>query len=187
MSELPMRGHFRYLRFKTFPMTPRTPQCQVFCPLLSSSEHSGVPEDSQPPTFPSVGLHPHTWPKWGCDIFQLLMAHSVWGFGGRFHSRHHFNRMINTSSRGQVFGQLFGHHIRELFQNSPYALGGSHLLGGFLGLILIQHSHDTHHAKTSHTFFFPSFSYHEVDGWPTHTRQLMCLHLNNPTFRWDPH
>ncbi len=68
MSELPMRGHFRYLCFKTFPMTPRTPQCEVFCPLLSSSEHSGVPEDSQPPTFPSVGLHPHTWPKWGCDI-----------------------------------------------------------------------------------------------------------------------
>jgi hypothetical protein len=67
MSELPMRGHFRYLRFKTFPMTPRTPQCEVFCPLLSSSEHSGVPEDSQLPTFPSVGLHPHTWPKWGCD------------------------------------------------------------------------------------------------------------------------
>ncbi len=58
MSELLMRGHFRYLRFKTFPMTPRKPQCEVFCPLLSSSEHSGVPEDSQPPTFPSVGLHP---------------------------------------------------------------------------------------------------------------------------------
>jgi len=48
-------------------MTLRTPQCEVFCPLLSSSEHSGVPEDSQPLTFPSVGLHPHTWPKWGCD------------------------------------------------------------------------------------------------------------------------
>ncbi|KAH9536061.1 hypothetical protein CY35_17G086200 [Sphagnum magellanicum] len=62
-----MRGHFQYLRFKTFPMTPRTPQCKVFCPLLSSSKHSEVPEDSQPPTFPSVGLHPHTWPKWGCD------------------------------------------------------------------------------------------------------------------------
>jgi hypothetical protein len=62
-----MRGHFRYLRFKNFPMTPRTPECEVFCPLLSSSEHSGVPEDSQPPTFPRVGLHPHTWPKWGCD------------------------------------------------------------------------------------------------------------------------
>jgi len=67
MSELPMRGHFRYLRFKTFSMTPRTPQCEVSSPLLSSSEHSGVPEDSQPPTFPSVGLHPHAWPKWGCD------------------------------------------------------------------------------------------------------------------------
>jgi hypothetical protein len=48
-------------------MTSRTPQCEVFCPLLLSSKHSGVPEDSQPPTFPSVGLHPHTWPKWGCD------------------------------------------------------------------------------------------------------------------------
>jgi len=48
-------------------MTPRTPQCEVFWALLSSSKHSGVPEDSKPPTFPSVGLHPHTWPKWGCD------------------------------------------------------------------------------------------------------------------------
>ncbi len=74
MSELPMRGHFRYLRFKTFPMTPRTPQCEVFCPLLSSSEHSGVSEDSQPPTFPSVGLHPHTWPKWGCDRKAILQG-----------------------------------------------------------------------------------------------------------------
>jgi len=48
-------------------MTPRTPQCEVFWALLSSSEHSGVPEDSKPLTFPSVGLHPHTWAKWGCD------------------------------------------------------------------------------------------------------------------------
>jgi len=46
----------------------------VFCPLLSSSEHSGVPEDSQPPTFPSVGLHPHTWPKWGCDTIASSIA-----------------------------------------------------------------------------------------------------------------
>jgi hypothetical protein len=68
MSEWPMRGHFRYLRFKTFPMTPRTPQCEVFWAFLLSSKHSGVPEDSKPPTFPNVGLHPHTWPKWGCDI-----------------------------------------------------------------------------------------------------------------------
>jgi hypothetical protein len=66
MSELTMRGHFRYLSFKTFPTTPRTPQCQVFCPLLSSSEHSGVPKDSNsslfskcwasPPHLAKVGL-----------------------------------------------------------------------------------------------------------------------------------
>jgi hypothetical protein len=67
MSKWPMRGHFRYLRFKTFSMTPKTPQWEVFWALLSSSEHSRVPKGSKPPTFPSVGLHPHTWPKWGCD------------------------------------------------------------------------------------------------------------------------
>jgi hypothetical protein len=27
----------------------------------------GSPRGLQIPTFPSVGLHPHTWPKWGCD------------------------------------------------------------------------------------------------------------------------
>jgi hypothetical protein len=46
MSKWPMRGHFGHLHFKTFPMTPRTPQGAVFCPLLSNSKHSGVPEDS---------------------------------------------------------------------------------------------------------------------------------------------
>jgi hypothetical protein len=48
-------------------MRPRKPQCEVFWALLSSSKRSGVLEDSKSPTFPSVGLHPHTWPKWGCD------------------------------------------------------------------------------------------------------------------------
>jgi len=38
-------------------------QCEVFWVLLSSSEHSGVPEDSKSPTFSSVELHPHTWPS----------------------------------------------------------------------------------------------------------------------------
>jgi hypothetical protein len=70
-----MRGHFRYLRFMTFPMTPRKPQCKVFWALLLSSKHSGVPEDSKPPTFPSVGLHPHTWPKWGCDKVPTDIQH----------------------------------------------------------------------------------------------------------------
>jgi hypothetical protein len=40
---------------------------EVFWALMSSSEHSGVPEHSKSPTFPNVRLHPHTWPKWGCD------------------------------------------------------------------------------------------------------------------------
>ncbi len=58
MSELPMRGNFRYLRFKTFSTTPRTPQCEVFCPLLSSSKHSGVPEDSNSQLFQVLGFTP---------------------------------------------------------------------------------------------------------------------------------
>ncbi len=72
-----MRGHFRYLRFNTFPMTPRTPQCEMFWALLSSSKHSGVPKDSKSPTFPSVGLHPHTWPKWGCDRLHSQLPPSL--------------------------------------------------------------------------------------------------------------
>jgi len=47
--------------------TKNTPMRGVLPLAVESFEHSGVPEDSQPPTFPSVGLHPHTWPKWGCD------------------------------------------------------------------------------------------------------------------------
>jgi len=50
----------------------------MFCPFLSSSEHSGVPEDSKSPTFPSVGLHPHTWPKWGCDSQSGVATLELW-------------------------------------------------------------------------------------------------------------
>jgi hypothetical protein len=67
MSKWSMRGHFRYLRFKTFPMTPRTPLCEVFWALLSNSKHLGVPEDSKSPTLGVLGFTPHTCPKWGCD------------------------------------------------------------------------------------------------------------------------
>jgi hypothetical protein len=56
-------GIFDIYASRPFPMTPKTPQCEVFWVLLLSSEHSGVPEDSKSPTFPSVGLHPHTWPR----------------------------------------------------------------------------------------------------------------------------
>jgi hypothetical protein len=58
MSKWPMRGHFRYLRFKTFPMTSRTPQCEVFFPFLSSFEHSRVPEDSNSQLFQVLGFTP---------------------------------------------------------------------------------------------------------------------------------
>ncbi len=58
MSKWPRRGHFRYLRFKTFSMKPRTPQCEVFWALLSSSKHSGVPEDSKSPTLEVLGFTP---------------------------------------------------------------------------------------------------------------------------------
>ncbi len=74
MSELPMRGHFRYLRFKTFPMTPRTPQCKVFFPLLSSSKHSGVLEDSQSQLFQVLGFTPTLGQSRGAT---LMMAKSI--------------------------------------------------------------------------------------------------------------
>jgi hypothetical protein len=53
-----MRGHFQYLRFKTFPMTPKKPQCEVFWALLSNSKHSGVPEDSKSATLEVLGFTP---------------------------------------------------------------------------------------------------------------------------------
>jgi hypothetical protein len=58
MSKWPMRGHFRYLRSKTFPMTPRTRQFKVFWALLSNSKHSGDPEDSKSPTLEVLGFTP---------------------------------------------------------------------------------------------------------------------------------
>jgi hypothetical protein len=58
MFKWPMRGHFRYLRFKTFSMTSRTPQCKVFWALLSNSKHSGVSEDSKSPTLGVLGFTP---------------------------------------------------------------------------------------------------------------------------------
>jgi hypothetical protein len=58
MSKWPMRGHFRYLRFKTFPMTPGTPQCEVFWALLSSSKHSESRRTPNPHFFQVLGFTP---------------------------------------------------------------------------------------------------------------------------------
>jgi len=82
-----MRGNFQYLRFKTFPMTPRTLQCKVFWALLSNSKHSKVPEDSKsqlwecwasPPHLAKVGLQQvHSW-----NIFGAKISHGQLGFTG---------------------------------------------------------------------------------------------------------
>jgi len=58
MSKWPMRGHFQYLRFKTFSMTLRKPRCEVFWALLLNSKHSRVPEDSKSPTLEVLGFTP---------------------------------------------------------------------------------------------------------------------------------
>jgi len=49
MSKWLIQGHFQHLHFNNFPMVWRTPQGEVFWPLQSSYEVSGVPEDSQVP------------------------------------------------------------------------------------------------------------------------------------------
>jgi hypothetical protein len=53
MSKWQMRGQFRHLHFKTFLMTPRTPQFEVFWPFNSSSKFLWVSEDSK---FPLLGV-----------------------------------------------------------------------------------------------------------------------------------
>jgi len=77
MSKWPMRGHFRYLLFKTFPMTPRTLQCEVFWAFLSNFKHSGVPEDSKSPTLGVLGFTPTlgqsgvaTESRWTLEILE---------------------------------------------------------------------------------------------------------------------
>ncbi len=78
MSKWLMRGHFGHLHFKTFLMTPRILQCEVFWALLSNSKHSGVPEGSKSPTLgvwvssshlAKVGLRQKAY---NCDFPQKL-------------------------------------------------------------------------------------------------------------------
>jgi len=75
MSKWLMRGHFEHLNFNTFPMTPRTLQCEEIWPLKSSFEFSEVLEDS---IFPLLGVwvaFSHLAPKWGCDTDNTMNAH----------------------------------------------------------------------------------------------------------------
>jgi hypothetical protein len=100
MSKWPMQGHFGHLNFKTFPMTPRTPQCKVFCPLLSNSKHSGVPEDFKSPTLgvwvssshlPKVGLQ-HTW-----TCIHSFFNQGIWSPNSLANSLMNIHRFFNQS------------------------------------------------------------------------------------------
>ncbi len=113
MSKWPMRCHFRYLRFKTFPMTLRTFQCEVFQVLLSSSKHSGVPEDSNSSLFPSVGLHPHTWPKQGCDRCNQIVDHIAKKLA-KFYYKLDFKKYFFTFLATQNLLWKSGHSKRNL-------------------------------------------------------------------------
>jgi hypothetical protein len=57
---------------RPFQHTKNTPMRGVL-PLAVELWTFGSPGRLQLPTFPSVGLHPHTWPKWGCDTYSLMV------------------------------------------------------------------------------------------------------------------
>ncbi len=117
-----MRGHFLHLRFKTFPMTPRTPRCEVFWALLLSSEHSGAPEDSKSSLFQVLGFTPAL----GQSRVATLDLRSEWGlkqtcsspwelFNGGLHSA--------CTHRGQVDSPLLvvGSQIGNLTPGPSFA------------------------------------------------------------------
>jgi hypothetical protein len=54
-------------------MTLRTPQCKVFFLLLLSSEHSGVPEDSESQLFQVLGFTPTLGQSRGATIVEKLL------------------------------------------------------------------------------------------------------------------
>ncbi len=95
MSKWPMRGHFRYLRFKTFPMTLRTPQCEVFWAFLLSSKHSGVPKDSNPSLFSKCWASPPHLAKVG-------LRHYIPGVEDLFQVGDHLVKMEHGGSRSRV-------------------------------------------------------------------------------------
>jgi len=75
MSKWLMRGHFGHLHFRTFSMRPRTFQRKEIWPFKSSSEFSGVLEDS---IFPLLGVtFSHLAPKWGCDMNPLKNGRNI--------------------------------------------------------------------------------------------------------------
>jgi hypothetical protein len=60
-------------------MTLRTPQGEVFWALLSSSEHSGVPEDSNSRLFQVLGFTPTLGQSRGATLVILLQVNPAFG------------------------------------------------------------------------------------------------------------
>jgi hypothetical protein len=52
-------------------MTPKTPQGEVFWALMSSSEHSRVPEDSNSRLFEMLGFTPTLGQSRGATVAEL--------------------------------------------------------------------------------------------------------------------
>jgi hypothetical protein len=121
MSKWPMRGHFEHLHFKTFPMTPRTPQGEVFCPLLSNSKNSGAPEDSKSPTL-GVWVSSSHLAKVGLRHIGHVMFRVTWVFPTIFFFFFRVSRWPTPSpahfwrfwSPWCIYFYLIYHHLEDM-------------------------------------------------------------------------
>jgi len=65
-------GIFDIYVSRPFQRHQEHPNARCFAPCCRALNIRESRRTPNPLTFPSVGLHPHTWPKWGCDIEWLL-------------------------------------------------------------------------------------------------------------------
>ncbi len=128
MSKSRMRGHFRYLRFKTFSMTPRTPQCEVFWSSKSSSEFSGVLEDSNPNFFQVLGF---TLTLGQSRVATSKMVYIIFWFSFCYSFDHGF---LSLFPFDQLLDQLKIHNCNLISKFSMIWFGDHH--GGFIYKIL---------------------------------------------------
>jgi len=128
MFKWPMRGHSRYLRFKTFPMTSRTPQCEVFWALLSNPKHSGGPEDSKSPTLGVLGFTPTLGQSGVTTSPQATRTHKT------HHGQHGHTRftMGNTDTQDSPWPKLGEATIFPLIVYSAPLHGRSAMAPGAL-------------------------------------------------------
>ncbi len=153
-----MWGHFLYLRFKTFPMTPRTPQYEVFWALLSNSKHSGVPEDSKSPTLEVLGFTPTLGQSGVATGVLELGVNGKGGFFSWFEARQ--GRALGVSK----FAPAWEFCTKEEGKGVPFQLRGGrcstkaqcHNLGVLSPLNTRQHYQGFHHCRRTCSFTAPS-------------------------------